>query len=141
MNQQAGRSHLRFYELLLMLIDEQGSVETLNQWVTSLGVTDNHLQIEKDKYEDMQQRIIGFTAEYDCGTRTKEQLSRAVAYGIPEQVNFSLIGSQDRYACDQAGLAVGDTQLHGKDPFNGEMKASEEVSEVHTGGMGCESPL
>ncbi|KRZ66945.1 hypothetical protein T10_4783 [Trichinella papuae] len=73
MNQQAGRSHLRFYELLLMLIDEQDSVETLNQW------------IEKDKYEGMQQRIIGFTAEYDCGTRTKEQLSRAVAYSILEQ--------------------------------------------------------
>ncbi|KRX13218.1 hypothetical protein T07_8539 [Trichinella nelsoni] len=39
MNGLAGKRHLGFYELLQLLIDEQGSTETLIQQVTSRRVT------------------------------------------------------------------------------------------------------
>ncbi|KRY28844.1 hypothetical protein T01_1412 [Trichinella spiralis] len=64
MNRLAGKRHLGFYELLQLLIDEQGSTETLIQ----------------QKYEELQQRITALTAEYNGGTRTLEQFLRAVAY-------------------------------------------------------------
>ncbi|KRZ47998.1 hypothetical protein T02_8630 [Trichinella nativa] len=66
MNRLAGKQHFGFYELLQLLIDEQGSMETLNQ----------------------QQRITALTAEYDGGTRTLQQLLRAVAYLVPEGENY-----------------------------------------------------
>ncbi|KRY20124.1 hypothetical protein T12_715 [Trichinella patagoniensis] len=61
MNRLAGKRHLSFYELLQLLIDEQGSTETLIQ-----------------QYEELQQRITALTAEYDGGTRTMEQFLGAV---------------------------------------------------------------
>ncbi|KRY08030.1 hypothetical protein T12_13203 [Trichinella patagoniensis] len=66
MNRQAGKRHLSFYELLRLLIDEQGSTETLIE----------------------QLRITALTAEYDGGTRTMEQFPKAIAYAVPEPVNF-----------------------------------------------------
>ncbi|KRX12472.1 hypothetical protein T07_7669 [Trichinella nelsoni] len=66
MNGLAGKRHLGFYELLQLLIDEQGSTETLIQ----------------------QLRITALTTEYDGGTRTLEQFLRAVAYDVPEPLNF-----------------------------------------------------
>ncbi|XP_003369381.1 reverse transcriptase family protein [Trichinella spiralis] len=71
MNRLAGKRHLGFYELLQLLIDEQGSTETLFQQVTT---------IKNKKYEELQQRIAALTAEYNGGTRTLEQFLRAVAY-------------------------------------------------------------
>ncbi|KRX63091.1 hypothetical protein T09_1131 [Trichinella sp. T9] len=62
MNRLAGKRHLGFYELLQLLIDEQGSTETLIQQVTSGRVT-----------AKLQQRITALTAEYDGDTRTMEQ--------------------------------------------------------------------
>ncbi|KRY07827.1 hypothetical protein T12_2728, partial [Trichinella patagoniensis] len=79
MNRLAGKRHLGFYELLQLLIDEQGSTETLNQQVTSGRVTANDLHIKNKKYEQLQQRITALTAEYDGGTRTMQQLLRVVA--------------------------------------------------------------
>ncbi|KRY49039.1 hypothetical protein T03_1234 [Trichinella britovi] len=61
MNRLAGKRHLSFYELLQLLIDEQGSTETLIQ-----------------QYEELQKRITALTAEYDGGTRTMEQFLGAV---------------------------------------------------------------
>ncbi|XP_003369937.1 conserved hypothetical protein [Trichinella spiralis] len=78
MNQQEGKRHLSFYELLRLLIDEQGSTETLIQQVTSGSVTVNDLRL----------RITALTAEYDGGTRIMEQFLRAVAYDIPEPKSF-----------------------------------------------------
>ncbi|KRX98781.1 hypothetical protein T4E_6610 [Trichinella pseudospiralis] len=66
MNRQAGKHHLSFYELLQLLIDGQGSTETLIQQVTSGRVT----------------------AKYDGGTRTMEQFLKAIAYDVPELINF-----------------------------------------------------
>ncbi|KRX60065.1 hypothetical protein T09_3414 [Trichinella sp. T9] len=79
MNRQAGKHHLSFYEPLQLLIDEQGSTETLIQQVTSGRVTANDLQIKNNKYEEVQLRITALTAEYDGGTRTMEQFLKAVA--------------------------------------------------------------
>ncbi|KRY58735.1 hypothetical protein T03_15571 [Trichinella britovi] len=78
MNRQAAKRHLSFYELICLLIDEQGSTETLIQQVTSGRVTANDLRL----------RITARTAEYDGGTRTMEQFLRAVAYDVPEPMNF-----------------------------------------------------
>ncbi|KRZ50068.1 hypothetical protein T02_9201 [Trichinella nativa] len=80
--------HPGFYELLQLLIDEQGSTETLNQQVISGRVTAKHLQIKNKKYEQLQQRIAGLTAEYDGGTRTMEQFLRAVACLVSEAENY-----------------------------------------------------
>ncbi|KRX46342.1 hypothetical protein T05_9255 [Trichinella murrelli] len=62
MNRLAGKRHLSFYERFQLLIDEQGSTETLIQQVTSGRV------IAK-----LQQRITALTAEYDGDTRRMEQ--------------------------------------------------------------------
>ncbi|KRZ55125.1 hypothetical protein T02_13521 [Trichinella nativa] len=88
MNRLAGKRHLGFYELLQLLIDEQGSTETLIQQVTSGRVTARDLQIKNKKYEELQQRITALTAEYNGGTRTLEQFLRAVAYLVPEGENY-----------------------------------------------------
>ncbi|KRX38133.1 hypothetical protein T05_9386 [Trichinella murrelli] len=88
MNRQAGKRHLSFYELLRLLIDEQGSTETLIEQVTSGRVTTSHLRVKNSKYEDVQLRITALTAEYDGGTRTMKQFPNAVAYDVPEPVNF-----------------------------------------------------
>ncbi|KRX78151.1 hypothetical protein T06_9930, partial [Trichinella sp. T6] len=71
-----------------LLIDEQGSTETLNQQVTSGHVTANYLQMKNKKYEELQQRITALIAEYDGGTRTMEQFLKAVAYLVPEAENY-----------------------------------------------------
>ncbi|KRY29195.1 hypothetical protein T01_11152 [Trichinella spiralis] len=76
MNQQEGKRHLSFYELLRLLIDEQGSTETLIQQVTSGSVTVNDLRVKNNKYEEVQLRITALTAEYDGGTRIMEQFLR-----------------------------------------------------------------
>ncbi|KRZ65832.1 hypothetical protein T10_718 [Trichinella papuae] len=88
MNRLAGKRHLGFYELPQLLIDEQGSTETLNQQVTSGRVTANDINIKNKKYEQLQQRITALTAEYDGGTRTMEQFLKAVAYLVPEAENY-----------------------------------------------------
>ncbi|XP_003382123.1 hypothetical protein Tsp_08977, partial [Trichinella spiralis] len=76
MNRLAGKRHIGFYELLQLLIDEQGSTETLIQ------------QIKNKKYEELQQRITALTAEYDDGTRTLEPFLKVVAYRVPEEENY-----------------------------------------------------
>ncbi|KRX53163.1 hypothetical protein T09_9588 [Trichinella sp. T9] len=87
MNRQAGRRHLSFYELLRLLIDEQGSTATLIQQVISGCVTVNDLRV-KNKYEEVQLRLTALTAEYDGGTHAIEQFLKAIAYDVPELVNF-----------------------------------------------------
>ncbi|XP_003368768.1 conserved hypothetical protein [Trichinella spiralis] len=67
----------RFYELLRLLIDEQGSTETLIEHVTSGRVTASHLRVKNNKYEDVQLRITVLTAEYDGGTHAIEQLLKS----------------------------------------------------------------
>ncbi|KRY30779.1 hypothetical protein T01_6511 [Trichinella spiralis] len=76
MNRFAGKRHIGFYELLQLLIDEQGRV------------TANDLHIKNKKYEQLQQRITALTAEYDGDTRTMQQFLSAVAYLVPEAENY-----------------------------------------------------
>ncbi|KRX87510.1 hypothetical protein T4E_6879 [Trichinella pseudospiralis] len=75
MNQQMKRHHLSFYELLQLLIDEQGTTETLIQMVTSGHVTTNNSGAAAAH------KVL--TAEYDGGARKIEQFLRAVAYDVP----------------------------------------------------------
>ncbi|KRX71336.1 hypothetical protein T06_8445 [Trichinella sp. T6] len=88
MNRQAGERHLSFYELLRLLIDEQGSTATLIQQMTSGCVTVNDLRV-KNKYEEVQLRITALTAEYDGGTHAIEQFLKAIAYDVPELESFA----------------------------------------------------
>ncbi|KRX51759.1 hypothetical protein T09_12967 [Trichinella sp. T9] len=90
MNRQAGRRHLSFYELLRLLIDEQGSTATLIQQVISGCVTVNDLRV-KNKYEEVQLRLTALTAEYDGGTHAIEQFLKAIAYDVPELFIFVCI--------------------------------------------------
>ncbi|KRX67866.1 hypothetical protein T06_4849 [Trichinella sp. T6] len=76
MNRKAGKCHLSFYELLRLLIDEQGSTATLIQLVISGCVT---------------LRITALTAEYDGGTHAIEQFLKAIAYDVPELFIFICI--------------------------------------------------
>ncbi|KRX85501.1 hypothetical protein T06_519 [Trichinella sp. T6] len=69
MNRLPRKRHFGFYELLQLLIDEQG----INGNVESA---------------ELQQRITALTAEYDGGTRSLEQFLRAVAYLVPEAENY-----------------------------------------------------
>ncbi|KRZ70346.1 hypothetical protein T10_4342 [Trichinella papuae] len=71
-NRHVGKSHLSFYELLQLLIDEQGSTETLNQQMTLGCVIANDLRIKNNKYKEMQLHITALIAEYDGGTHTME---------------------------------------------------------------------
>ncbi|KRY65032.1 hypothetical protein T4A_5651 [Trichinella pseudospiralis] len=64
MNRQAKKHHLISFELLQLLIDEQGSTLIQQLCITVL------------------------TAEYDGGTRTIERFLKAVAYDVIEPVNF-----------------------------------------------------
>ncbi|KRY40769.1 hypothetical protein T01_2789 [Trichinella spiralis] len=108
MNRLAGKRHLGFYELLQLLIDEQGSTETLIQQVTSGRVTASDLQIKNKKYEELQQRITALTAEYDGEARVRAatneillQKSRRSHWGSRFYPPFPQIGlnEQDRDVC------------------------------------------
>ncbi|KRX87450.1 hypothetical protein T4E_11173 [Trichinella pseudospiralis] len=76
MNRQAKKHHLISFELLQLLIDEQGS--TLIQQAT------NDLRIKNNNYGEGQLCITVLTAEYDGGTRTIERFLKAVAYDVIE---------------------------------------------------------
>ncbi|XP_003382047.1 conserved hypothetical protein [Trichinella spiralis] len=65
MNRLAAQRHRCLYERLQLLIDEQGSTETLNS----------------------QLRITVLTTEYDGGRRTMEQFLIAVAYLVSKEEN------------------------------------------------------
>ncbi|KRZ88475.1 hypothetical protein T08_5447, partial [Trichinella sp. T8] len=70
-NEPASReTSLNFYELLRLLIDEQGSTETLIQQLTSGRVAVNDLRVKNNKYDEVQLRITALSAEYDGCTRT-----------------------------------------------------------------------
>ncbi|KRZ08204.1 hypothetical protein T11_11226 [Trichinella zimbabwensis] len=56
--------------------------------VTLGRVTANDLRVKNNKYEEVQLRITALTAEYDGGTRTMEQFLKAIAYDVPQPVNF-----------------------------------------------------
>ncbi|KRY31179.1 hypothetical protein T01_10570 [Trichinella spiralis] len=55
--------------------------------MTSGCITVNDLRVKK-KYEEVQLRITALTAEYDGGTHAIEQFLKAIAYDVPEPVNF-----------------------------------------------------
>ncbi|KRY54764.1 Protein Asterix [Trichinella britovi] len=69
LNRKAGKSHNGFYELLELLIAEQGVMDTLIQQVLSGNVTVGDLR-----------RVAQYTGEYTNGRRTLEQFLEALMY-------------------------------------------------------------
>ncbi|KRX15657.1 hypothetical protein T07_8760 [Trichinella nelsoni] len=64
---------LPLWNLLHLLIEEQGAMEALIQQVTSGRVTVNDLRVKNNKYDEVQLRITALSAEYDGGTRTMDK--------------------------------------------------------------------
>ncbi|KRZ73034.1 Zinc finger BED domain-containing protein 5 [Trichinella papuae] len=86
MNRLAGKRLLNFYELLQLLIDD-GNVESTNDIRT--------------RYQQ-QLRITALTAEYDGGTCTMEQFSKAVPY---LHCKFSIQLDESAFSCSNILIA------------------------------------
>ncbi|KRZ01775.1 hypothetical protein T11_9282 [Trichinella zimbabwensis] len=85
-NRKANKNYLSFYKLLQVIIDEQGSAETLIQQVRSGNATADDLRIRNNRCEETRQPVAALPAVYDHSTRMTEQLLKAIAHLIPEPV-------------------------------------------------------
>ncbi|KRX55557.1 hypothetical protein T09_7502 [Trichinella sp. T9] len=92
LNRKAGKSHNGFYELLELLIAEQGVMDTLIQQVLSGNVTVGDLRRVNKVYAQKQRQVAQYTGEYTNGRRTLEQFLEALIYvilnGIFEPMGF-----------------------------------------------------
>ncbi|KRX45386.1 hypothetical protein T05_6568 [Trichinella murrelli] len=86
LNRKAGKSHNGFYELLQLLIAEQGVMDTLIQQVLSGNMIVDDLRQVNKVYAEKQQRVAQYTGEYTNGSRTLEQLLEALMYITPEPI-------------------------------------------------------
>ncbi|KRY45509.1 hypothetical protein T03_6006 [Trichinella britovi] len=86
LNRKAGKSHNGFYELLELLIAEQGVMDTLIQQVLSGNVTVGDLRRVNRVYAQKQRRVAQYTGEYTNGRRTLEQFLEALMYITPEPI-------------------------------------------------------
>ncbi|KRY31426.1 hypothetical protein T03_10473, partial [Trichinella britovi] len=84
LNRKAGKSHNGFYELLELLIAEQGAMDTLIQQVLSGSVTVGVLRRVNKVYAQKQRQVAQYTGEYTNGRRTLEQFLEALMYITPE---------------------------------------------------------
>ncbi|KRY29304.1 hypothetical protein T03_11522 [Trichinella britovi] len=75
LNRKAGKKHKGFYELLELLIAEQGVMDTLIQHVLTNRV-----------YAQKQRQVAQYTGEYNNGTCTVEQFLAALMYITPEPI-------------------------------------------------------
>ncbi|XP_003367825.1 hypothetical protein Tsp_14839, partial [Trichinella spiralis] len=78
LNRKAAKSHNGFYELLELLIAEQGVIDTLIQQVLSRNVTIGDLRRVNRVYAQKQRRVAQYTGEYTNGRRTLEQFLAAL---------------------------------------------------------------
>ncbi|KRX50747.1 hypothetical protein T05_16373 [Trichinella murrelli] len=69
LNRKAGKSHNGLYELLQLLIAEQGVMDTLIQQVLSGNVTVGDLRRVNRVYAQKQRRVAQYTGEYTNGRR------------------------------------------------------------------------
>ncbi|KRZ82836.1 hypothetical protein T08_4011 [Trichinella sp. T8] len=81
LNRKAGKSHNGFYELLQLLIAEQGVMDTLIQQVLSGNVTVGDLRRVNRVYAQKQRQVAQYTGEYTNGRRTLEQFLEALING------------------------------------------------------------
>ncbi|KRX62560.1 Small ubiquitin-related modifier [Trichinella sp. T9] len=72
LNRKADKSHNGFYELLELLIAEQGVMDTLIQHVLSGNVTVGDLRRVNKVYAQKQRQFAQYTGEYTNGRRTLE---------------------------------------------------------------------
>ncbi|KRZ02765.1 hypothetical protein T11_11240 [Trichinella zimbabwensis] len=112
LNRKAGKTHNGLYELLQILIAEQGVMDTLIRQVLSGNATVgdlrrvNRVYVEKQQrveqytgnatvgdlrrvnrvYAEKQQRVEQYTGEYTNGSRTLEQFLEALMYITPEPI-------------------------------------------------------
>ncbi|XP_003381041.1 conserved hypothetical protein [Trichinella spiralis] len=86
LNRKAAKSHNGFYELLELLIEEQGVIDTLIQQVLSGNVTVGDLRRVNRVYAQKQRRVARYTSEYTNGRRTLEQFLAALMYLTPEPI-------------------------------------------------------
>ncbi|KRX47680.1 hypothetical protein T05_1960, partial [Trichinella murrelli] len=86
LNRKADKSHNGFYELLELLIAEQGVMDTLIQHVLSVNVTVGELRRVNKVYAQKQRQFAQYTGEYTNGRRTLEQFLEALMYITPEPI-------------------------------------------------------
>ncbi|KRY54294.1 hypothetical protein T03_13436 [Trichinella britovi] len=86
LNRKAAKSHNGLYELLQILIAEQGVMDTLIQQVLSGNATVGDLRRVNKVYAEKQQRVAQYTGECTNGSRTLEQLLEALMYITPELI-------------------------------------------------------
>ncbi|KRZ49092.1 Structure-specific endonuclease subunit SLX1 -like protein, partial [Trichinella nativa] len=86
LNRKADKSHNGFYELLELLIAEQGVMDTLIQQVLSGNVTVGDLRRVNKVYAQKQRQVAQYTGEYTNGRRTLEQFLEALMYITPEPI-------------------------------------------------------
>ncbi|KRY37921.1 hypothetical protein T01_10286 [Trichinella spiralis] len=86
LNRKAGKGHNGLYELLQLLIAEQGVMDTLIQQVLSGNATVGDLRRVNKVYAEKQQRVAQYTCEYTNGSRTLEQFLEALMYITPELI-------------------------------------------------------
>ncbi|KRY26217.1 hypothetical protein T01_14663, partial [Trichinella spiralis] len=86
LNRKAGKSHNGLYELLQLLIAEQGVMDTLIQQVLSGNATVGDLRRVNKVYAQKQRQVARYTGEYTNGRRTLEQFLEALMYITPEPI-------------------------------------------------------
>ncbi|KRZ86593.1 hypothetical protein T08_7341 [Trichinella sp. T8] len=86
LNRKAGKSHNGLYELLQLLISEQGVMDTLIQQVLSGNATVGDLRRVYKVYAQKQRQVARYTGEYTNGRRTLEQFLEALMYITPEPI-------------------------------------------------------
>ncbi|KRZ01821.1 hypothetical protein T11_5945 [Trichinella zimbabwensis] len=86
LNRKAGKIHNGLYELLQILIAEQGVTDTLIRQVLSGNATVGDLRRVNRVYVEKQQRVEQYTGEYINGSRTLEQFLEALMYITPEPI-------------------------------------------------------
>ncbi|KRZ04540.1 hypothetical protein T11_5919 [Trichinella zimbabwensis] len=86
LNKRASKSHIGLYELLQLLIAEQGVMDTMIQQVLSENATLGDLRRVNIVYAKKQQRVAQYTGEYTNGRRTLEQFLEALMYIKPEAI-------------------------------------------------------
>ncbi|KRX31720.1 hypothetical protein T05_15151 [Trichinella murrelli] len=86
LNRKAGKSHNGFYELLELLIAEQGVMDTLIQQALPGNMTVGDLRRVYKVYAQKQRQVAQYTGEYTNGRRTLEQFLEALMYITPEPI-------------------------------------------------------
>ncbi|KRX12415.1 hypothetical protein T07_8104, partial [Trichinella nelsoni] len=86
LNIKAAKGHNVLYELLQILIAEQGVTDTLIRQVLSGNVTVGDLRRVNRVYAQKQRQVAQYTGEYTNGRRTLEQFLEALMYITPEPI-------------------------------------------------------